>query len=249
MHYEPVSGPGAWYGRDLARRDDWIHVFSAAQIREIEAAVAGARVPLGELTPKAFPLPSVGPFLRRVLSELLEGRGFVLLRGLPMERWSREQQAIAYLGIGSGLAASARRTRRAPARPCEGPRARHPRSERALLPDQSRARVPHRLGRHRRPSLPADRESGRRELPGELDDGVQRSPAPPARRRRRALRAIPDRPPRRGARRHEAVVRHSDLPPARRPALVHLRAPVHRVGAEEVPAGGGLRARRSRRWI
>jgi TfdA family taurine catabolism dioxygenase TauD len=60
-------------------------------------------VPLGELTPKAFPLPSVGPFLRRVLTELLEGRGFVLLRGLPMEGWSREQQAIAYLGIGSWL--------------------------------------------------------------------------------------------------------------------------------------------------
>ena len=103
MHYEPVSGPGAWYGRDLARRDDWIHVFSAVQIREIEAAVAGARVPLGKLTPKAFPLPSVGLFLRRVLTELLEGRGCVLLRGLPMERWSREQQAIAYLGIGSWL--------------------------------------------------------------------------------------------------------------------------------------------------
>jgi hypothetical protein len=103
MHYEPVCGPGAWYGRDLARRDDWIYRFTAAQIREIEAAVAGARVPLGELTPQNFPLPSVGPFLRRVLDELLEGRGFVLLRGLPVERWSREEQATAYLGIGSWL--------------------------------------------------------------------------------------------------------------------------------------------------
>jgi hypothetical protein len=103
MHYEPVAGPGAWYGRDLARRDDWIYRFTVAQIREIEAAVAGARVPLGELTPQNFPLPSVGPFLRRVLDELLEGRGFVLLRGLPVERWSREEQATAYLGIGSWL--------------------------------------------------------------------------------------------------------------------------------------------------
>ena len=103
MHYEPVSGPGAWYGRDLARRDDWIYRFTVAQIREIEAAVAGARVPLYELTPQAFPLPSVGPFLRRLLTELLEGRGFALLRGLPVERWSREEQAIAYLGIGSWL--------------------------------------------------------------------------------------------------------------------------------------------------
>jgi hypothetical protein len=61
------------------------------------------RLPLGELTPAAFPLPTLGPFLRRILTELLEGRGFVLLRGLPVERWSREEQAMAYLGIGSWL--------------------------------------------------------------------------------------------------------------------------------------------------
>ncbi len=103
MHYEPVAGPAAWYGRDLARRDDWIHILNEAQIAEIRDAVARVRVPLGELTPAAFPLPSLGPFLRRVLAELLEGRGFVLLRGLPVERWSREEQALAYLGIGAWL--------------------------------------------------------------------------------------------------------------------------------------------------
>ena len=103
MHYEPVEGPGAWYGRDLARGGDWIHTFSAAEIAEIEEAVRAVRVPLGELTPAAFPLPKLGPFLRAVLRELLEGRGFILLRGLPVERWSREEQARAYLGIGSWL--------------------------------------------------------------------------------------------------------------------------------------------------
>jgi Taurine catabolism dioxygenase TauD, TfdA family len=101
MHYEPVAGPGAWTGRDLARRDDWIHVFTEAQIAELQEALT--RVPLGELTPAAFPLPTLGPFLRRVLAELLEGRGFVLLRGLPVDRWSREEQAIVYLGLGSWL--------------------------------------------------------------------------------------------------------------------------------------------------
>jgi hypothetical protein len=103
MHYEPVAGPGAWTGRDLARRDDWIHVFTEAQIAELQEALTRVRVPLGELTPAAFPLPTLGPFLRRVLAELLEGRGFVLLRGLPVERWSREEQAIAYLGLGAWL--------------------------------------------------------------------------------------------------------------------------------------------------
>jgi hypothetical protein len=41
--------------------------------------------------------------LKGILAELLEGRGFVLLRGLPVERMSRDEQAIAYLGMGSWL--------------------------------------------------------------------------------------------------------------------------------------------------
>jgi hypothetical protein len=41
--------------------------------------------------------------LRELLAELLEGRGFVLLRGLPVGRWTREEQAIAYMGLGAWL--------------------------------------------------------------------------------------------------------------------------------------------------
>jgi hypothetical protein len=106
MHYEPVAGPGAWYGRDLAQRGDWIHQLTPAEVEEIEAAaraVRGAGLPPVNITPAAFPLPTFGPFLRKVLAELLQGRGFILLRGLPVSRWSREDQAIAYLGIGSWL--------------------------------------------------------------------------------------------------------------------------------------------------
>ena len=105
MHYEPVGGQGVWYGRDLAARD-WIHRVTPAEVEEIEAAtraVRSAGLSLASIAPAAFPLPAFGPFLRKVLAELLEGRGFTLLRGLPVSRWSREEQAIAYLGIGSWL--------------------------------------------------------------------------------------------------------------------------------------------------
>lgn len=60
-------------------------------------------VPHAELSPATFPLPRLGAVLQGALAELLEGRGFVLLRGLPVERMSREDQATAYLGIGSWL--------------------------------------------------------------------------------------------------------------------------------------------------
>ena len=106
MHYEPVAGPGAWYSRDLAQRSDWIHWITPAEVAEVEAAtrtVRRAGLPPARITPAAFPLPTLGPFLRKVLAELLRGRGFILLRGLPVARWSRDEQVIAYVGIGSWL--------------------------------------------------------------------------------------------------------------------------------------------------
>jgi hypothetical protein len=106
----PIAGPSVWYGRDLARRErDWIRPFSAAELDEIGAAVrafAASGRPLAEISPASFPLPALGPELRRLLRELLEGRGFVLLRGLPVERCTRAEQAIAYMGIGSYLGRS-----------------------------------------------------------------------------------------------------------------------------------------------
>jgi hypothetical protein len=41
--------------------------------------------------------------LRRILDDVLNGRGFVLLRGLPVERWSKQQSATAFFGLGSHL--------------------------------------------------------------------------------------------------------------------------------------------------
>jgi hypothetical protein len=104
MHYEPVAGAGVWYGRDLARRPhEWIRHFSDAEIDEIQAAVGGYDGPLESIGPQSFPLPALGAVLKGILKELLDGRGFVMLRGLPVERWTRREQAIAYLGLGAWL--------------------------------------------------------------------------------------------------------------------------------------------------
>jgi len=106
MNYEPVRGAGAWYGRELAAREDWIRHFNAQELAEIDAAVRAFQASgksIGKISMESFPLPRLGPVLRGVLAELLEGRGFIMLRGLPAERMTREQQAIAYLGLGSWL--------------------------------------------------------------------------------------------------------------------------------------------------
>ena len=80
--------------------------FASAEVEEIEAAIAlfrNSRAPLDSITPDRFPLPRLGPILRGILADLLDGRGFIMLRGLPVERWSRQEQAIGYLGIGAWL--------------------------------------------------------------------------------------------------------------------------------------------------
>lgn len=102
----PISGPAAWYGPDMARRDDWVVVLSPDEIAEVEAAVRPLAAAGGEIAgirQADFPLPSLGPKLQALLAEVLEGRGFVLLRGLPVDRWSIREAATAFFGIGAHL--------------------------------------------------------------------------------------------------------------------------------------------------
>src|SRR5690606_33013351 len=60
-------------------------------------------IPLKDLTRTEFPLPRFAKTMAAFEDELLEGRGFVFLRGLPVEGRSIQQNAIAFLGLGSYL--------------------------------------------------------------------------------------------------------------------------------------------------
>lgn len=52
------------------------------------------------MTREQFPLPTLGPVLEAVREEVVNGRGFALIRGVPVERYSRQEVMIAYWGIG-----------------------------------------------------------------------------------------------------------------------------------------------------
>jgi hypothetical protein len=101
------SGPAAWYGPDMAQRDEWLMRLSARDVAEVEAAsrpLVEREADIAALTPRDFPLPTLGPLLqRRVRDEVLNGRGFLLLRGLPVERWSMREAATAFFGLGCHL--------------------------------------------------------------------------------------------------------------------------------------------------
>ncbi len=98
-----LGGPSAWYGPDIDARGEWIEHLSPDELAEIESATA-------RLAPRGidwqavrsgdFPLPALTQRLSSIIREVLEGRGFVLLRGFPVERWGRRFSAIAFLGLG-----------------------------------------------------------------------------------------------------------------------------------------------------
>src|SRR5262245_43888727 len=102
----PVGGPGAWRGADLARSDEWIHRLTAAEIGELDGALAHVRrrgVEIIDISRDDFPLPTLGPRLLAIRRELLHGRGFVLLRGVPVDRYAMAETATAYFGLGAWL--------------------------------------------------------------------------------------------------------------------------------------------------
>jgi len=101
-----VEDRSAWYGSDLAKCDDWIEHLSPAEVAEVEHALRqldAKRTDFTSITASDVPLPTLAPRLQRILDEVLNGRGFVLIKGLPVELWTKREAAIPFLAIGVHL--------------------------------------------------------------------------------------------------------------------------------------------------
>jgi hypothetical protein len=96
-----ISDPAAWIGSQIQREASWIHRLQHADVAELEDALARVRrAGIGiPFPPEAFPLPGLAPKLDRMLEEIERGRGFVLVRGIPRERYSDEECELIYWGI------------------------------------------------------------------------------------------------------------------------------------------------------
>ena len=101
-----TSDSSAWRGPDLASDPRWIYTLAGDEIAELERALrcfqASGR-PLAAMTREQFPLPTFGATLARQLEEIAHGRGFVVLRGLPIARYSDEEVGWIFYGIGTHL--------------------------------------------------------------------------------------------------------------------------------------------------
>ncbi len=102
-----IDGPSAWTGPEMrAHPERWLLQLQDDDLREIDDAirrVQASGLELADITPATFALPRLAGKLQGVLDRLLEGCGFTLIRGFQVQRYSLEQAAIAYLGIGAHL--------------------------------------------------------------------------------------------------------------------------------------------------
>lgn len=65
---------------------------------------AALNKPLGFIAQDTFPLPKLHSALRQISDDVHNGRGFKVLRGLPIDKHTREENVIIYAGVSSHVA-------------------------------------------------------------------------------------------------------------------------------------------------
>jgi hypothetical protein len=55
------------------------------------------------ITKEKFQLPNFSKFLEPLRKELIDGKGFILFKGLPVTEWGNKKSAVAYMGLGTYL--------------------------------------------------------------------------------------------------------------------------------------------------
>ena len=101
-----LSGPSVWNANTFKNDDNWIYNFSDEELSEIDTALKDLRavnLAFPNFSKTDFHLPKLGTRLNEISNELENGRGFVVLRGLPVHRYNDDEVNTIYYGLGLNL--------------------------------------------------------------------------------------------------------------------------------------------------
>jgi hypothetical protein len=102
-----VLEPGCeWTAADVTDEEAWTERFTDDELGELDASLRHARErsdDVLELGRDDFPLPTLAPRLAAIERELIDGRGFVRLRGIDRSAYTQDEMELLYWGIGAHL--------------------------------------------------------------------------------------------------------------------------------------------------
>jgi alpha-ketoglutarate-dependent taurine dioxygenase len=95
-----VDHPSAWRAADMADESAWTITLDDHHVDELDNALAGVRDrPYDAITRDDFSLPTFSKVLDDVVDIVENGRGFVVLRGIPVERHELDDVRRLYFGL------------------------------------------------------------------------------------------------------------------------------------------------------
>jgi Taurine catabolism dioxygenase TauD, TfdA family len=101
-----IDHPSAWKVADFRSPADYSIDLAPAELADIESCVKAVRalgLKLEDIERKHFPLPTMADTIEAIHREIADGRGFVVLRQLSVEAYSKDEIGFIYWGIGTHL--------------------------------------------------------------------------------------------------------------------------------------------------
>ena len=90
----------------MSLSDAWLYRIPAKALEEIDLALRHIKargLALDQLTKVDFSVPQFAADLAKIARELEHGRGFVQMKGFPVERYDEREISLAFWGIGAHL--------------------------------------------------------------------------------------------------------------------------------------------------
>ena len=102
----PIDHPSAWRSSDFASRDEFAIDLGLRHLQAFERALEGIRAAglgLDDIDRRHFEVLEIAGDIAAWFDEVQHGRGFVYLRGFPVDRFSVDEIGMIYWGIGTHM--------------------------------------------------------------------------------------------------------------------------------------------------
>ena len=106
VYGRPINHPGAWKVADFTTPADYTIELGATHLRDIERAIRqikAAGLGLDDLQREHFEVQSLRPVIGEIQRQIEDGRGYVVLRRLPVEDYSKDEIGMIFWAIGTHL--------------------------------------------------------------------------------------------------------------------------------------------------